>query len=465
MFGNDFITFLAKIALLFAAGLVPLMLGGKIAGMVQSKIGDWTKGMKKSSMAKSRGGSYLAARRKEKEDAANLRARSGMQKRASMFSDAIGSSPLGKTSWGRRMMDKQSQKSGRLSSGIAKDYEDRFSRMGGSQAKRLIEDELKKPEPLRDRNLLLAGGKRMIDLDEIEGETLGKVARAVGGRTDSTNDGFNLIMEAEKRRPGVANNEHVAAFLDDTMLGKGKAFYDDSRWPSVQENYQAIKAKREEYYGAVSAGDTARAGTLKQELDALREKDPARSAFSPLGRANRFHAEKEFYPDQLGQGDDGLRAEQKYVLTLTQDQFSKWNTFHYRQAFNGYKGEVSSPEHDAYYQARTILEGGGSLEDARAAAVRAGHLALAAEQEKVRTAAARGETYKPKLTYNNFLAFNPTSQMNMIASMAHQYGVEIRPNQGGGGPAPRGGGGGNVVQGPWQQPPGGGGNAQQPPAA
>lgn len=64
---DQFIRLILTIALVFMAGLIPILLGDKLASAVSGKIGDWTKGVKKSRFARSRGGASLIARRKQKE--------------------------------------------------------------------------------------------------------------------------------------------------------------------------------------------------------------------------------------------------------------------------------------------------------------------------------------------------------------------------------------------------------------
>lgn len=71
---DQFIRTLTIIILLIAAAVSPFVLGDKLAGAVTSKIGDWTKGWKKSRLASSRGGAALAARRKDRENRAFERA-------------------------------------------------------------------------------------------------------------------------------------------------------------------------------------------------------------------------------------------------------------------------------------------------------------------------------------------------------------------------------------------------------
>jgi len=74
MLANSFIKILLVISLLFMAGLIPMLLGDKLASAVAGKIGDWTKGFKKSSLARTPGGAALAYRRKMAEQKAFRRA-------------------------------------------------------------------------------------------------------------------------------------------------------------------------------------------------------------------------------------------------------------------------------------------------------------------------------------------------------------------------------------------------------
>lgn len=64
---NEFLRVLAIIVLLVAAAMAPIVLGDKLAGAISGKIGDWSRGWKKSAMARSRGGAALIARRKAAE--------------------------------------------------------------------------------------------------------------------------------------------------------------------------------------------------------------------------------------------------------------------------------------------------------------------------------------------------------------------------------------------------------------
>ena len=64
---TEFLRFLVKVTLIFAAAISPVILGDKISKAISGKIGDWTKSMRKSRMARSRAGGALAARRKFKE--------------------------------------------------------------------------------------------------------------------------------------------------------------------------------------------------------------------------------------------------------------------------------------------------------------------------------------------------------------------------------------------------------------
>lgn len=71
---QQFLTTVAIIVLLIAAALSPIVLGDKLAGAIAGKIGDWTKGLKKSQFARSRGGARIIAGRKFKEKEAGLQA-------------------------------------------------------------------------------------------------------------------------------------------------------------------------------------------------------------------------------------------------------------------------------------------------------------------------------------------------------------------------------------------------------
>jgi len=75
MIEDDLIKFLVKICLLFAAGLVPLMLGGKIASSISGQIQSLTKKMRESSFQRSRGAQGLERRYERKSDKAERNAK------------------------------------------------------------------------------------------------------------------------------------------------------------------------------------------------------------------------------------------------------------------------------------------------------------------------------------------------------------------------------------------------------
>jgi len=70
----SFITFLVKIVLVFAAAIVPITLGDKLAQSIGKKIGNMSKNTKKRQFARTRLGSALQSRSKEKEALAQQRA-------------------------------------------------------------------------------------------------------------------------------------------------------------------------------------------------------------------------------------------------------------------------------------------------------------------------------------------------------------------------------------------------------
>lgn len=100
-FTDEILRTVAIIALIIAAALSPIILGDKLAKAISGKIGDWSRGAKKSAMAKSRGGAKLAAGRKEKEDKA--------------FSKAVGRRSAGMLGWksqlATRLHDADTQRS------------------------------------------------------------------------------------------------------------------------------------------------------------------------------------------------------------------------------------------------------------------------------------------------------------------------------------------------------------------
>lgn len=77
---DQFLMAVAIIVLLIAAAMAPIVLGDKLAKAISGQIGNWARGAKKSSMARSRGGSWLEARRKIGEKSAfNRRVEGGLR--------------------------------------------------------------------------------------------------------------------------------------------------------------------------------------------------------------------------------------------------------------------------------------------------------------------------------------------------------------------------------------------------
>jgi hypothetical protein len=203
---DDFIAFLVKISLLFAAGMVPLMLGGKLAGMVQSKIGDLTKNAKDTAFKTSRGGAALEGRKKQKMmDAQQAyiknRGKGGWRNPIASGKEAVGKK-IGEKWGGTPLGDF-------ASNALQRDMRTRRGRAFGVQDKELketpytsnySEKDLLHPDPMVRRGAQLQLGSA---------GDLGKVAHTAyneDGSIDHAQTARNMYVAADIAR-GIANGD------------------------------------------------------------------------------------------------------------------------------------------------------------------------------------------------------------------------------------------------------------------
>jgi len=200
---DSVIKLLVVAALIFVASLIPLLMGDKLAGAVSGKVGDWTRGLKKSKMAQSRGGAAILARRKFKEQEAGLKA---MQR---MAGGTALSRRLGETGWGQKLGFASDEQRARIKNEVFQ----KLAKQSEGMDKKVAQDALR---PFAKMTGLTADGHEIWELDQ------SKKAAFLGDLKSQA------ILHSALMKPDLANdnNESEFKYIDDmqglmTGIGNG----------------------------------------------------------------------------------------------------------------------------------------------------------------------------------------------------------------------------------------------------